>query len=96
LSVYAATKGYLDALPIEKVREYEQTMHDFVQANHSDILKNIREKGSLAEGEAKTLEEVFAELATDVLAKAEKESADSSQAALATSSSGSRAAQAAG
>jgi len=47
---YAALKGYLDQVPIEKVRATEGKLIDYFEKLHEgDILKPIRESGDLAE-----------------------------------------------
>ena len=41
LSVYAAEKGYLDDLPVNKVLAFEKGMHDFFHQNHGELMKKI-------------------------------------------------------
>jgi F-type H+-transporting ATPase subunit alpha len=43
VSIYAGTNGYLDAIPTDKVTEYEAQMLSFMRSEHADILKDIRE-----------------------------------------------------
>jgi F-type H+/Na+-transporting ATPase subunit alpha len=42
--VYAATKGFLDAVPIEDVGRYETDLYRFLEARHASVLTGIREK----------------------------------------------------
>ena len=42
--VYAATKGFLDAVAIEDVRRYEEDLYRFLEGRHPDLLKRIAEK----------------------------------------------------
>jgi len=42
--IYAATKGFLDAIAIEDVRRYEEDVYRFLEGRHPDLLKRIAEK----------------------------------------------------
>ena len=47
---YATLKGYLDKVPLEKVKTTEAALVDYFDKLHeADILKPIRESGDLAE-----------------------------------------------
>ena len=50
LSIFAGTNGYLDAIPVNQVTEYEAAMLSHMRSDHADILKDIRESGKF-EGE---------------------------------------------
>ena len=39
--IYAASKGYLDEVPVEKVPEWEAQFHRYMDANHGDLVKAI-------------------------------------------------------
>jgi F-type H+/Na+-transporting ATPase subunit alpha len=41
LSVYAAEKGYLDDLPVNKVLPFEKGLHSFMHQNHEELMKKI-------------------------------------------------------
>jgi F-type H+/Na+-transporting ATPase subunit alpha len=41
LSVYAAEKGYLDDLPVNKVLPFEHGLHAFFHQNHGELMKKI-------------------------------------------------------
>src|SRR6201991_3016070 len=45
VSVYAAEKGYLDDLPVNKVLPFEKGLHGFFRQNHGDLMKKIDETG---------------------------------------------------
>jgi F-type H+-transporting ATPase subunit alpha len=45
--IWAATNGYLDALPEGDVRRYEKELMEFLEAKHSKVLTAIREKKQL-------------------------------------------------
>jgi F-type H+/Na+-transporting ATPase subunit alpha len=42
--VFAATNGYLDAIQVEKLREYEEGLYKFLETSHSRLLGTIVEK----------------------------------------------------
>ncbi|GAA5346614.1 F0F1 ATP synthase subunit alpha [Planifilum fimeticola] len=49
VSLYTATKGYLDDIPVADVRRFEREFLAFIEAEHADILKDIKEKKDLTE-----------------------------------------------
>jgi F-type H+-transporting ATPase subunit alpha len=42
--IYAGTRGYLDAVPVEQVRAYERALVTHLRASNPGLLKSIREK----------------------------------------------------
>jgi F-type H+/Na+-transporting ATPase subunit alpha len=44
LIIYAATNGYVDQLPEDKVRRYEAELYRFIENRHPDIFEDIRTK----------------------------------------------------
>jgi F-type H+-transporting ATPase subunit alpha len=42
--IYAATKGFLDSVPVEDVRRYEEELYRFLEARHPQALTGIAEK----------------------------------------------------
>lgn len=54
LSIYAATKGFFDAVPKDKIGDAESSLISHIKANHGDILTSIRETKAISpENEAK-------------------------------------------
>jgi F-type H+-transporting ATPase subunit alpha len=43
LIIYAASKGFLDQVPVEKVPEWEQQFHQYMDANYADLVRSIHE-----------------------------------------------------
>jgi F-type H+-transporting ATPase subunit alpha len=43
VSIFAGTNGYLDAIPTERVTDYEAAMLAFMRTEHADVLKLIRD-----------------------------------------------------
>lgn len=49
LSLYAVNEGYLDALDVDKVGDYEAALHDYARANHGDLLDTINQSGDYSD-----------------------------------------------
>ena len=49
--LFAATRGFLDDIPVGRVREFEKRFLEWLQANKPDILAGIRSLGTLSEPE---------------------------------------------
>jgi len=47
--IFAGTRGFLDDVPVEDVRQWEQDFYQFMKASHPDIPQAIREQGKLTE-----------------------------------------------
>src|SRR6267154_2323825 len=45
--IYAGTKGYLDDLPVEQCRKFEEELYKFVEHAHGDVFEEIRTKKAL-------------------------------------------------
>jgi F-type H+-transporting ATPase subunit alpha len=48
--IFAGVNGYLDTLPINKVRSFEQALLGLLRGKHADILKDIAEEKALSDG----------------------------------------------
>jgi F-type H+-transporting ATPase subunit alpha len=49
ISIYLATKGHLDDIPVEDVRRFEKEFHAFMDNKYADVLKAIREEKVLTD-----------------------------------------------
>jgi F-type H+/Na+-transporting ATPase subunit alpha len=45
--IWAAANGYLDDVPVERVAEFEEQFHSYMETSHPDILSTIAEKGRM-------------------------------------------------
>jgi F-type H+-transporting ATPase subunit alpha len=75
LSLYVATSGLLDAVPVPEVRRFEREFLQFVETNHPSILKNIATKKALDDAikaEVKSAVDAFKERFTAAVAAAAK------------------------
>ena len=58
---YAANNGFLDDIPVARVKEFEGKLNQFMVANYSGILKTIGDSSTLDDDTAKALKEAVAE-----------------------------------
>jgi len=75
LSLYVATSGSLDAVPVGEVRRFEREFLEFVETNYPSILKNIAAKKALDDAirtEVKTALDAFKQRFTAAVAAAAK------------------------
>jgi F-type H+-transporting ATPase subunit alpha len=73
LSIYVATNGQMDSVPVNEVRRFEGELLQFVETNHGSILKSIRDKKALDDGiraEIKKAVDAFKERFTAAVAAA--------------------------
>ena len=73
LSIYVATSGQMDAVPVSEVRRFERELLQFVESSQPGILKTIREKKALDDSikaEIKKAVEAFRERFTAAVAAA--------------------------
>ena len=55
VSIYAGTKGYLDALPVNKVGQFESRMLGELKVRHPEVLAAIRDTGEMKPDTEKAL-----------------------------------------
>jgi F-type H+-transporting ATPase subunit alpha len=75
LSIYVATSGMMDSVPVNEVRRFERELLEFVQSSQASILTSIREKKALDDNirtEIKKAVEAFKERFTAAMAAAAK------------------------
>jgi F-type H+-transporting ATPase subunit alpha len=59
VSVWAGTGGYLDDVPVDEVRRFEDEFLDYVQRSHEGVYASIRETGELSDDTATTLKDAI-------------------------------------
>lgn len=59
--LYAVTNGYLDDLPTDKISEWEQKFHEYLNTARADVLKMITEKKELSKEVEDKLKEAILE-----------------------------------
>ena len=61
VSIYTATKGHLDDIPVSDVRRFEKEFLAFVDSNHPEIYQSITDTKDLTEDNVKALEAAIAQ-----------------------------------
>jgi F-type H+-transporting ATPase subunit alpha len=51
IALYAATRGFIDDVPVSRVREFEKKLLEYMRASQPGILAGIRNIGTLSEPE---------------------------------------------
>ena len=46
--IFAATNGYVDAIPESDVKRFEKEVIEFLKSKYSHVLKNIREQKTMS------------------------------------------------
>ena len=55
VSVFAGTRGYLDDVPLDRIGDFERSLHRHLDQNHPEIERDITEKGQISEETDKAL-----------------------------------------
>ncbi|MDZ7779206.1 MAG: F0F1 ATP synthase subunit alpha [Gemmatimonadota bacterium] len=79
--IYAVTNGFVDDLPVERMRQWEHGFHEELSAKHSDLLGEIRSGGKLTDEITEKLDAAIEKYTTAF--RAELSESDSSAAASA-------------
>lgn len=66
--IYAVTNGFLDDLPMEKVRDWEEAFHPFMKENHPHIGETIAREKDLSEETTTALRKAIEEFKSAVWA----------------------------
>ncbi len=57
VSIFAATKGYFDSIPVNKIQQAEKDLLAVLNSRHSDMMNAMRKEMQMsAENEAKRVE----------------------------------------
>jgi F-type H+-transporting ATPase subunit alpha len=60
ISIFAGTNGYLDDVPVNKVRQFEEDLLDYVKREHAKIQRDIVSKGKLDDELTAELKKILA------------------------------------
>ncbi len=71
LIIYAATRGYLDDLKIEEIKNFENKFYDFMDKNYPDIGHKIEQSRELSDDLAQKLDEAVVKFKKDFLKSSE-------------------------
>lgn len=59
--IYAGTKGHLDDIPVNKVRDFEAKLHDALDSTYADFVKLFNEKKAMTDDVVQALEKLLKE-----------------------------------
>jgi F-type H+-transporting ATPase subunit alpha len=59
VSLYIATSGFLDAIPVSEIRRFEREFLQFVETNNAKILQDIADKKALDDGIRSSIKTAF-------------------------------------
>ena len=66
--IFAASKGHLDDVDIDKVADFESSLFDYLDANASDQLKSISQEGDLSEDAGMALDKIISDFKNSFIA----------------------------
>lgn len=55
-AIFAVTKGYIDSVPVEKIRAWEDGYHEYLETEHQELMEMIRERKALDDEISESLE----------------------------------------
>ena len=59
--IFAASKGYLDDIDVEKVADFEAGLFEYLDANASDQLKSIKDEGTISDENSDALDKAISD-----------------------------------
>ena len=59
VTLYALTRGYMDDVPVEKIKEFEEKLADYAERNAKKFYKEINEKEMWTEAGEEELKKVM-------------------------------------
>ena len=66
--IFAASKGHLDDVDIDKVADFENSLFDYLDANASEQLKSISQEGDLSEDAGVALDKIISDFKNSFIA----------------------------
>jgi F-type H+-transporting ATPase subunit alpha len=67
ISIFAGTNGFLDDVPVNKVRQFEEELLDFITREHPKIQREIVSQGKLDDALTAELRNAIAAFKTKLL-----------------------------
>ena len=65
IGIYAGTKGYFDSVPVNKIRNAEKDLVEYISSKHSDLKERLVKEKALKPDIEKDLKEVIAKFMTE-------------------------------
>jgi F-type H+-transporting ATPase subunit alpha len=60
ISLFAANEGFLDDVPVSKVRDFEDGLQGYMKSDHAKLLDEINAKGDYSDAIQKSLKDAIA------------------------------------
>jgi F-type H+-transporting ATPase subunit alpha len=73
VSIFAGVEGFLDKVPLEKVKEFEEKLHQKIEKERPEIFKNILESRDLDEKTSEELKKVLNQILKEYEGKGSQE-----------------------
>ena len=54
-SMYAAINGFMDDVPVDRIREFEERLTGYLETSKADVVRSIQDSEDLAEGTEESL-----------------------------------------
>jgi len=70
--IYAGTKGYADALPVDSLHEYEQELFAYIDKKSPEVFETLRKKPELTDELTKMLDDTLKKFTKQFVASREK------------------------
>jgi len=64
ISLFAATNGLLDEVPVEKIKSYEEAMYKYIKSNHKKLRDELEDKKEITDKLAEELKNAIKEFNT--------------------------------
>jgi F-type H+/Na+-transporting ATPase subunit alpha len=74
-SIYAVTNGYLDEIPVERIRDWEYRFQEFLQAEGADLMSDLRREKALSDDLEARLKDVIGDFTRGYQAELAEEAA---------------------
>ena len=58
-SMYAAVNGYMDDIPVDRVRDFESSLIGFLETSKAEILQSIQDQKDIDDATEKALQEAI-------------------------------------
>jgi len=59
ISIYAGVNGFVDDVPVDKIRQFEEDLHHYVTQHHQQIKKDVVTKGKIDEAFGAELKQII-------------------------------------
>ena len=69
ISLFAGTRGFLDDLPVEVLKDFELQMIAFIESKYSDILSEIKDKKEISKELEERMKKAIGEFKSQFLAQ---------------------------